>query len=147
MAKISTGQARRFAAGFLKTMDPDQAARAAGRSDGTEMLEDPGVLQEVERRRLLQQQQLRREDVLRRLAELAFGPANDCVRLVLEPQPEVEGLDLSLLTEVKRNEKGTVEIKLVDRLAVLERLAEMTDSDGENPLAFLEALGREGEPD
>ena len=64
---------------------------------------------------------MRREDVVRRLAELAFGKANDCVRLALEDHPKVGRLDLSLLSEVKRNEKGTVEIKLIDRQ--LERAA------------------------
>ena len=63
---------------------------------------------------------LTKEDVARRLAELAFGKANDCVRLVLEEGVAVEKLDLSLLSEVKRNEKGTVEVRLVDRLKALE---------------------------
>ena len=49
-----------------------------------------------------------RADVTRRLAELAFGKANDCVRLALEDDPELGKLDLSLLSEVKRNDKGTV---------------------------------------
>ena len=57
-----------------------------------------------------------RADVTRRLAELAFGKANDCVRLALENDPKLDRLDLSLLSEVKRNDKGTVEIKLIDRL-------------------------------
>ena len=38
---------------------------------------------------------IRREDVARRLAELAFGKVNDCVRLVLEDDPAVEKLDLA----------------------------------------------------
>lgn len=63
---------------------------------------------------------IRRADVTRRLAELAFGKANDCVRLALEDAPELDKLDLSLLSEVKRNEKGTVEIRLIDRLRALE---------------------------
>ena len=60
--------------------------------------------------------EIRRRDVTRRLAELAFGKANDCVRLALEDDPRLDKLDLSLLSEVKRNDKGTVEIKLIDRL-------------------------------
>ena len=44
-----------------------------------------------------------RQDVTRRLAELAFGRANDCVRLALEDAPDLGNLDLSLLSEVKRN--------------------------------------------
>ena len=70
-----------------------------------------------------------REDVIRRLAELAFGKANDCVRLALEDEPTVSKLDLSLLSEIKRNEKGTVEIKLIDRLKALEHLAPAADQE------------------
>ena len=83
---------------------------------------------------------IRREDVTRRLAELAFGKANDCVRLALEDEPRVSKLDLSLLSEIKRNEKGTVEIKLIDRLKALEQLAQAAGSDGQDPEEFLRAL-------
>lgn len=67
---------------------------------------------------------VKRKDVARRLAELAFGSANDCVRLVMEPEGklDMDKLDLSLLTEIKRNEKGAVEVRLVDRLKVLQQL-------------------------
>ena len=51
---------------------------------------------------------LKKTDVARRLAELAFGKANDCVKLVLQQDTALERLDLSLLTELKRNDKGTV---------------------------------------
>ncbi len=63
---------------------------------------------------------LTQADVARRLAELAFGRANDCVKLALSEDPAVDQLDLSLLSELKRSEKGTVEVKLVDRLKALE---------------------------
>ena len=81
-----------------------------------------------------------RQDVNRRLAELAFGRANDCVRLALEDSPDLGTLDLSLLSEVKRNEKGTVEIRLIDRLRALEQLALMTDGENTEAEAFLQAL-------
>lgn len=84
-----------------------------------------------------------KEDVTRRLAELAFGKANDCVRLALEDQPELGKLDLSLLSEVKRNDKGTVEIKLIDRLRALEQLAEVAGESSEDLELFLQALGGE----
>ena len=80
------------------------------------------------------------EDVARRLAELAFGKVNDCVRLVLEDDPEVEKLDLGQLCEIKRNEKGTVEIKLVDRLRALEQLCQLAEQNGEDLETFLKAL-------
>ena len=81
-----------------------------------------------------------RQDVARRLAELAFGKANDCVRLVLEDVPEIGKLDLSLLSEVKRNEKGTVEIRLIDRLRALEQLSLMAREDHGELDAFLQAM-------
>ena len=83
---------------------------------------------------------IRRADVNRRLAELAFGKANDCVRLALEDAPQLDKLDLSLLSEVKRNEKGTVEIRLIDRLKALEQLAQAAGEDTEAAEQFLQAL-------
>lgn len=86
------------------------------------------------------------EDVTRRLFQLAYGRANDCVRLAMagaEIQGELDRLDLSLLAEVRRSEKGAVEIKLLDRLAVLEQLdRRLSREKGEDPAAaLLQALG------
>ena len=80
----------------------------------------------------------------RRLAELAFGKPNDCVRLALEPRPELEKLDLSLLSEIKRSDKGAVEIKLIDRLEALEQLALVAGENTEELERFLKALQGEG---
>ena len=88
---------------------------------------------------------IRRQDVTRRLAELAFGKANDCVRLALEDDPMLDKLDLSLLSEVKRNDKGTVEIKLIDRLRALEQLALVAEEEKTDLEAFLSALQEGGE--
>ena len=89
---------------------------------------------------------LRREDVLRRLAELAFGQPNDCVRLALEELPALKGLDLSLLSEIKRSDKGMVEIRLIDRVKVLERLAQAMEEEGDGMGELLRALGSGEEP-
>lgn len=83
---------------------------------------------------------LRRTDVARRLAELAFGRSNDCVRLVLGETEGLDKLDLSLLSELKRSEKGALELRLVDRLKALELLSRMTEEDGGDLEAFLKAL-------
>ena len=88
---------------------------------------------------------LTREDVARRLAELAFGRANDCVKLALGEGAEVDGLDLSLLTELKRNDKGTIEVHLVDRIKALEQLALLAQSQGTDLETFLQALQGSGE--
>ena len=95
---------------------------------------------EKELRKRIQSGKIRRQDVTRRLAELAFGKANDCVRLALEDDPSLDKLDLSLLSEVKRNDKGTVEIMLIDRLRALEQLAEVAEEEKTELDAFLQAL-------
>ena len=94
--------------------------------------------------RRIRRGEVRREDVVRRMAELAFGKANDCVKLALEDAPCLDELDLSLLSEVKRNEKGTVEIKLIDRLRALEQLALVAQEEKTDLEAFLQALQEEG---
>lgn len=130
---------RRFAAAYLKCFDAQRAAAEVGREDGVRLLEMPGVKRELELQR--GQCDICRRDVLRRLAQLAFGRANDCVRLVLEAAPEVETLELSLLSEIKRNEKGTVEIKLIDRVEALEQLLAAVSDEGEMADAFFAAAG------
>ena len=98
---------------------------------------------EKELRERIRSGKVSRADVTRRLAELAFGRANDCVRLVLDGEAKMETLDLSLLSEVKRNDKGTVEIKLIDRLRALEQLAAVAGEESEDLEVFLQALGGE----
>ena len=93
----------------------------------------------------IQSGQIRREDVTRRLAELAFGQPNDCVRLALEEVGDLKKLDLSLLSEIKRSEKGMVEIKLIDRLRALEQLAQSAGEDTAQVEDFLQALQAAGE--
>ena len=83
---------------------------------------------------------LQRRDIQRRLAELAFGRANDCVKLVLEDSPQVDELDLSLLSEVKRSDRGAVEVKLIDRLRALEALGGMVGDEEGEMKAVLQAL-------
>lgn len=89
--------------------------------------------------------EVQKRDVVRRLAELAFGKANDCVKLVLGTDVDVEGLDLSLLTELKRNDKGTLEVRLVDRLKALEQLANFAEDEGTDLESFLQAMQGSGE--
>ena len=95
--------------------------------------------------------QLRREDVLRHLARIAFGRVNDAVELALRPETANPAqMDLSALSELKVTEKG-VELKLVDRIRALEtlfRLLEQGDNDGAEGLyqaleAVAGALGDE----
>lgn len=89
--------------------------------------------------------EVRQKDVVRRLAELAFGRVNDCVKLALGAETDLDELDLSLLTEVKRSDKGMVEVKLIDRLRVLEQLAQVIGKDDEDMASFLQAVQCGGE--
>jgi len=104
-----------------------------------------GRQKDADLKKRIREGQISREDVVRRLAELAFGRANDCVRLVLEEGTSLDRLDLSLLSEVKRNEKGTVEVRLIDRLQALEQLQLLAQEQGNDVEAFLKALQGEGD--
>ena len=73
----------RFCRAYLRTMDPEQAAAEIGRRDGYAMLGQKGTQQKLERMRCDAAAQLKREDVLRQLARLAFGRVDDAVQLAL----------------------------------------------------------------
>ncbi len=88
--------------------------------------------------------EIRRQDVRRMLAELACGKVNDCVRLALEESPCLDQLDLRLLAGVKRSESGSVEVRLIDRLRILEQLAEVAEEQASGVEQFLSAL-KDGE--
>ena len=99
-----------------------------------------GNTEEKTLRQRLSAGKLTRADVVRRLGELAFGRANDCVRLVLEEGADLSRLDLSLLAEVRRSEKGAVEVKLSDRLQALEQLSALVQEGSTDLSEFLDAL-------
>lgn len=112
-----------FCREYLKTMDPEIAG--GQRRDGFSILGRKDIREKLEKMRANSAIQIRREDVLRRLAQLAFGQANDVVSLALRPQTAEPGkMDLSAVSELKVTEKG-VEVKLVDRVRALETLWNM----------------------
>ena len=120
-----------FCRAYLRTMDPGRAAAESGRRDGFSLLGSRAIQERLERMRMDAASQLQREDVLRRLAQLAFGRANDAARLALRPgEVDPEGLDLSAVAEIKVTDKGGVEIKLVDRVRALETLCSLLESGG-----------------
>lgn len=131
----------RFCRAYLRTMDPEQAAAEIGRRDGYAMLGQKGTQQKLERMRCDAAAQLKREDVLRQLARLAFGRVDDAVTLALRRgETEPEGLELSAVSELRVTEKG-VEVKLVDRVRALEtlwKLLEASEPQQADPL--LQAL-------
>ena len=139
----------RFCRAYLRTMDPEQAAAEVGRRDGYTMLAKRATQQKLEQMRCAAADQLKREDVLRQLARLAFGRVDDAVRLALcRGEVAVSGLELSAISELRVAEKG-VEVKLVDRVRALETLWKLLDAgepQGSDPLyQALTELGREQE--
>ena len=93
----------------------------------------------------------RRDEILRKMCDIAQVRVNDVVRLAYltgEQTDELADLDLTALTEFKRSPSGAVEIKLADRLAVLEKVLELLEGDrpsgGEQ---FLRAFLEQGQKD
>nr|WP_326186003.1 hypothetical protein [uncultured Oscillibacter sp.] len=121
----------KFCRAFLRTMDPERAAEEIGRRDGFAMLERRSTQARLDRMRAGAAGQIRREDAVRRLAQLAFGRANDAVLLALRPgEADPEALDLSAVAEFKATDRG-VEVKLVDRVRALETLCALLESGGD----------------
>ena len=130
MARSESGRLERFCRAYLRTMDPERAAREAGCRDGFAQLAAVRTRERLERMRESAMGQLRREDALRRLAQLAFGQANDGVELALRGrEASAEGLDLSAVAEIRVTDKGGVEVKFVDRVRALATLCGLLGGD------------------
>lgn len=87
----------------------------------------------------------RENTVFRKLMRLADQRNNDAVLLAFLQDGDTEkigGLELGALTEFKRHGNGGVEMKLVNKLAVLEKAcALLAEEPGEELTAFLGAMG------
>ena len=122
---------RSFCRAFLRSMDPERAAAEVGKKDGFSALGTQKTQEKLEQMRANVVNQIRKEDVIRRLAQLAFGRVNDAVKLALRPaEADPEQLELSVVSEFKVTDKG-VEVKLIDRVRALETLHGLLDSSGE----------------
>ncbi len=89
-----------------------------------------------------------RKKVVRSLKDIAFGRSNDAVKLVFLSDENASellgGLDLTMLSEVKKGPNGTVEIKLINRLEALKLLLdelspEEAETDGTGLIAAISA--------
>ena len=84
-----------------------------------------------------------RTRLLHRMERLAQCRVNDAVKLAFLDEGQLEkidGLELGALKEFKRSGNGAVELKLVDRAAVLERLVELSGGREDKAAAFFQAL-------
>lgn len=146
MRELSNRQRKAFCRAFLQSMDPSRAAAAIGCEDGYGLLEMAGVQRELERMRQSMARELRREDVLRGLARLAFSSADGLKELLTAEENGGAEAELSAVAEIRRNANGTVEVKLVDRVKALATLYELLGSgESEGAEAFFRALEEAGE--
>lgn len=121
----------KFCRAYLRTMNPELAARESGSGDGFALLETERVQRCLDRMREAAAGQLRREDVLRHLAQLAFGRSDDGVRLALQGrEADLDELDLTAVAEIRVTDKGGIELKFLDRVRALETLYTLLESDG-----------------
>lgn len=124
--RLQRKQQERFCRAYLTHLDWKLAADEAGIEDPMELLEKPAVQERLRRGREALSQALCREDVLRRLAQLAFGRAEGAIRLATEGLDALPaGEDLWAVSEFKRGSNGTIEVKLVDRVRALQALYEL----------------------
>lgn len=82
------------------------------------------------------------------LEKLAASSPNDAVKLLYLGEEDIDslsGLDLSLLSEIKRGPKGEVELKFVNKLAIIKELIEQNSALSEyrnGGEGFYEALDK-----
>lgn len=142
-------QQKMFCRIYLRTMDPQKAAEAIGKKDGFSILKDRRIRGRLETMRQAAAKQILREDAVRRLTELAFGRANDAVKLAAAllagEQTGLDALELSAVAELKMTDKG-VEIKFIDRVRALETLCGLLgDGNPQDAAEFFRALEDAGE--
>lgn len=68
---------------------------------------------------------MEQQKIVRELRKLLNSKSNDAVKLAYLSQEDadrIDKLDLRGLVELKRSERGAVEVKLIDRIRVIELL-------------------------
>ena len=90
-----------------------------------------------------------RKTLIEEIRHLAFGGANDAVKLAFLPEDGLDcldGLDLTALRSLRRLSNGTVELELIDRIKLIELLLS-AGQGGENGGAgnLIRALDRAAE--
>lgn len=137
-----TKREKEFCGYYATCRNGREAAARAGfafpEHSGMRLLDRECIRLEIERLMKEKQGFMTAADGLRRIA---FGSVVDAVRLVLgEPALDPELLDLFMVSEIKRTEKG-VELKFFDRIKALEALADVdSESCGADTSQFVEAI-------
>lgn len=85
-----------------------------------------------------------KERIIQEVAALAFSKATDVAALAfLPPGSDISGMDVSMAAEVKVGEKGSNQVKLVDRVELIRLLVELIGAEGSETAqaqSFFQAL-------
>ena len=75
---------------------------------------------------------MKEDEIARGYERIAFGGVGDAVRLLFcgEEPPALDGMDLFLISEIRRPKGGGLEIKFFDRLRALQCLENMARTHG-----------------
>lgn len=141
--KKLTKRERAFCRGFLERGSVAEAERYAGITKGGEALiarED--IAQEIERLSALEDKSLRHlaKAGLKRLATGSIADAISLINMDKAPTAaKLRRMDLFMISEIKRNDKGGIEIKFFDRFKALDKLSESCEGV-ESSAPFYDAL-------
>lgn len=153
MSKTLTDQGKKdFCHLYLQTLDPDRSADRAQAGNGYALLKETGVRRYLDDARKYARQEIRPEDVVRKLCQIAFSRPNDAIALACGQQyGSIENMDLAAVAEFKYKDENA-EVKFVDRVRALQLLWELLgEEDGGGPQSaardFLLALEKSAEED
>ncbi len=146
--KTLSPRERLFCGYYAETGDAESSAKRAGFRQNSaavsaRLLCSEPILAEIERQLTM------RRRIAPRLADigyrrLAFGSISDALTLLFMESPTPDALarmDLGMISEIKRNKDGMLEIRFFDRLKALEKLGEHAD-DGSGLRELYDAIGR-----
>ncbi len=88
---------------------------------------------------------IKKADLMSMLYDLCFGSCNDAARLLYLEADKMETLgelDLRLVSELKRNTNGSIEIKLAGRTDLIQLLSDMLEDDSSGIENFFGAIDR-----
>lgn len=150
MAKRLTTKERLFCIFYCQCRSPRIAAANAGygiftKSAAAKLIGRTEIQSEIER--LDSCMPVTSGEIISGYRKIAFGCAADAFRLALSDEEintdEIESLDLTNVSEIKRPKGGGIEIKFFDRLKALEKLSELSQSGSQNALLpFYDAIER-----
>ena len=133
---------------FAASRDPRGSAAKAGYSILPERAAQKLLSSDLIIKRINELEQQRRAnlaEVTEGYRKLAFGSIADAISLItadeLPTKKELEKLDLTMISDIKRPKGGGLEIKFFDRLKALDKLCEISSAvQNENSSDFLSAL-------